>query len=160
MYWSSRILSIQCNRRRYWIWIWLIISRKFLSRLWKKSELGLTVYPSPQIINSIVEPYNSILSTHSLFEHTDIEWYKSRNQLDIDNADMTEFQTNLAPYLLIYFALPCYAQIISAEKAYHVQLYIVVITNSDFEPASIMDKFDPRHDKYLTCCMIYRSMLL
>ena len=57
----------------------------------KKSELGLTVYPSPQIINSIVEPYNSIFLTHSLLEHIDIEWYKSRRQLNFDNVDMTEF---------------------------------------------------------------------
>ena len=160
MYLSSRILSIQCNRRRYWIWTWFIISRKTLSRLWKKSELRLTVYPSLQIINSIVEPYNSILSTHSLLKHTDIEWYKSRRQLDIDSVDVTEFQTNLVLYLLIHFVLPSFAQIISDEKACRERLSIDEITNSDFEPASIMDKFDPRHDKYLTCCVIYRSMLL
>ena len=123
----------------------------------KKIELGLTAYPSPQIINSIVEPYNSILSTHSLLEHIDVEWYKSRRQLDIDNADMTEFQTNLAPYLLIYFVLPCYAQIISAEKAYHEQLSIAEITNSDFEPVSMINKCVQRHQKYTACCMIYRS---
>ena len=81
-------------------------------------------------------------------------------QLDIDNVDMTEFQTNLVPYPLIHFVLPSYAQINSAEKAYHEKLSIAEITNSDFEPASIMDKCDPRHDKYLACCMIYRSMLL
>ena len=131
-----------------------------MSRLWKKSELGLTVYPSPQITNSIVEPNNSILSTHSLFEHTDIEWYKSRRQLDIDNVDVTEFQTNLVLYLLIHFVLPSFAQIISDEKAYHEQLSIDEITNSDFEPASMMDKCDPRYNKYLACYMIYRTMLL
>ena len=70
---------------------------------------------------------------------------------------MTEFQTNLAPYPLIHFVLLFYAQIISAEKAYHEKLSIAEITNSDFEPA---DKCDPRHNKYLACCMIYRSMLL
>ena len=122
--------------------------------------MGLTVYPSPQITNSIVESYNSILSTHSLFEHTNIEWYKSRRQLDIDNVDMTEFQTKLVPYPLIHFVLPSYAQVNSSEKAYHEKLSIAEITNSDFEPASMMDKCDPRHDKYLACCMIYRSMLL
>ena len=53
-----------------------------------------------------------------------------------------------------------YAQINSAEKAYHEKLSITEITNSDFEPASIMDKYDPRRDKYLACCLIYRSMLL
>ena len=81
-------------------------------------------------------------------------------QLDINNVDMTEFQTNLVLYLLIHFVLPSFAQIISDEKAYHEQLSIDEITNSDFEPASIMDKCDPRRDKYLACCMIYRSMLL
>merc|ERR1711918_281881 len=38
----------------------------------KKSKLGFTVYPSPQISTCVVEPYNSILSTHSLLEHTDV----------------------------------------------------------------------------------------
>ncbi|CAI2368755.1 unnamed protein product [Moneuplotes crassus] len=38
----------------------------------KKSKLCFTVYPSPQISTSVVEPYNSVLSTHSLLEHTDV----------------------------------------------------------------------------------------
>ena len=38
----------------------------------KKSKLGFTVYPSPQISTAVVEPYNSVLSTHSLLEHTDV----------------------------------------------------------------------------------------
>ncbi|PWA88978.1 Tubulin alpha-4 chain [Artemisia annua] len=31
-----------------------------------------TVDPSPQVSTSVVEPYNSLLSTHSLMEHTDM----------------------------------------------------------------------------------------
>jgi tubulin alpha len=38
----------------------------------KKSKLDFTVYPSPQVSTAVVEPYNSILSTHSLLEHTDV----------------------------------------------------------------------------------------
>ena len=37
----------------------------------------------------------------------------------ISTTDMTEFQIKLVPYPLIHFVLPSYAQIISAEKAYH-----------------------------------------
>ncbi len=37
----------------------------------KKSKFGFTVYPSPQVSTAVVEPYNSVLSTHSLLEHTD-----------------------------------------------------------------------------------------
>ncbi|KAE8663137.1 Tubulin alpha-5 chain [Hibiscus syriacus] len=38
----------------------------------KKSKLGFTVYPSPQISTAVVEPYSNVLSTHSLLEHTDV----------------------------------------------------------------------------------------
>lgn len=38
----------------------------------KKSKLGFTVYPSPQVSTSVVEPYNSVLATHSLLEHLDV----------------------------------------------------------------------------------------
>src|SRR3569623_637826 len=38
----------------------------------KKSKLDFCVYPSPQISTAVVEPYNSVLSTHALLEHTDV----------------------------------------------------------------------------------------
>lgn len=38
----------------------------------KKSKLAYTVYPSPQIATSVVEPYNSVLSTHALLEHSEV----------------------------------------------------------------------------------------
>jgi len=38
----------------------------------KKSKLGFTVFPSPQVCTAVVEPYNTVLSTHSLLEHTDV----------------------------------------------------------------------------------------
>merc|ERR1712054_527832 len=58
----------------------------------KKSKLGFTVYPSPQVSTAVVEPYNSILSTHSLLEHTDVAvmldneaiYDICRRQLDIE----------------------------------------------------------------------------
>lgn len=38
----------------------------------KKSKIGFTVYPSPQVSTSVVEPYNSVLATHALLEHLDV----------------------------------------------------------------------------------------
>ncbi|XP_024199835.1 tubulin alpha chain-like [Rosa chinensis] len=49
----------------------LLLERLFVD-YGKKSKLGFTVYPSPQVSTSIVEPYNSVFSTHSLLEHTDV----------------------------------------------------------------------------------------
>ena len=214
----------------------------------KKSKLGFTIYPSPQVSTAVVEPYNSVLSTHSLLEHTDVAvmldneavYDICRRSLDIErptytnlnrrarmlglgrgtwlasaafaagegatsltplrslrarddarlpvvpawlraapsilaslacplpplprlvaqvissltaslrfdgalNVDITEFQTNLVPYPRIHFMLSSYAPVISAEKAYHEQLSVAEITNSAFEPASMMAKCDPRH---------------
>jgi tubulin alpha len=159
----------------------------------KKSKLGFTVYPSPQVSTAVVEPYNSVLSTHSLLEHTDVAvmldneavYDICRRSLDIErptytnlnrlvaqvissltaslrfdgalNVDITEFQTNLVPYPRIHFMLSSYAPVISAEKAYHEQLSVAEITNSAFEPASMMAKCDPRHGKYMACCLMYRG---
>merc|ERR1712161_57058 len=38
----------------------------------KKSKLGFCVYPSPQVSTAVVEPYNAVLSTHSLLEYSDL----------------------------------------------------------------------------------------
>ena len=37
----------------------------------KKSKLEFSIYPAPQIATAVVEPYNSILTTHTTLEHSD-----------------------------------------------------------------------------------------
>ncbi|MFQ6634844.1 hypothetical protein Gotur_011991, partial [Gossypium turneri] len=159
----------------------------------KKSKLGFTIFPSPQVSTTVVEPYNSVLSTHSLLEHTDVAvlldneaiYDICRRSLDIErptynnlnrlisqiisslttslrfdgaiNVDITEFQTNLVPYPRIHFMLSSYAPVISAAKAYHEQLSVPEITSAVFEPSSMMAKCDPRHGKYMACCLMYRG---
>ena len=41
--------------------------------------------------------------------------------------------------------------------AYHEQLSVAEITNACFEPANQMVKCDPRHGKYMACCLLYRG---
>eukprot|EP00466_Bigelowiella_natans_P006111 jgi/Bigna1/43260/e_gw1.75.12.1 len=159
----------------------------------KKSKLGFNIYPSPQVSTAVVEPYNCVLSTHSLLEHTDVAvildneaiYDICRRSLDVNrptynnlnrliaqvvssltaslrfdgalNVDVTEFQTNLVPYPRIHFMLSSYAPIITKAKSSHEQLTVAEITNSAFEPASMMVKCDPRHGKYMACCLMYRG---
>jgi len=159
----------------------------------KKSKLNFCIWPSPQMATAVVEPYNSVLSTHSLLEHTDVAFmldneaiydickrnldvkqptYTNLNRLISQvissltaslrfdgalNVDITEFQTNLVPYPRIHFMCCAYAPIISAEKAYHEQISVAEITNAAFESSSQMAKCDPRHGKYMSCCLMYRG---
>ncbi|KAG0727718.1 Tubulin alpha-2 chain [Chionoecetes opilio] len=159
----------------------------------KRSKLEIAIYPAPQSATSVVEPYNSILTTHTTLEHSDCCFMVDneaifdicRKNLDINlptyvnlnrligqvvssitaslrfegalNVDLAEFQTNLVPYPRIHFPLTTYSPIISAEKAYHEQMSVPEITKSCFEPANQMVKCDPRHGKYMACCLLYRG---
>jgi len=159
----------------------------------KKSKLDFCVYPSPQVSTAVVEPYNSVLSTHGLLEHTDVTFmldneaiydvvqrslsierpsYLNLNRLIAQvisslttslrfdgamNVDVTEFQTNLVPYPRIHFMLCSYAPVISAAKAQHEQMTIAELTNAVFEPQNMLTKCDPRHGKYMACCLMYRG---
>merc|ERR1712060_485900 len=70
----------------------------------KKSKLGFTVFPSPQVSTAVVEPYNSVLSTHSLLEHTDVAvmldneavYDICRRNLDIESSRPTSSHTHVS----------------------------------------------------------------
>jgi len=76
------------------------------------------------------------------------------------NVDITEFQTNLVPYPRIHFMLSSYAPVISVAKAGHEQLSVAEITSAAFEPHNMMAKCDPRHGKYMACCLMYRGQVV
>lgn len=75
----------------------------------KKSKLGFTVYPSPQVSTSVVEPYNSVLSTHSLLEHTDVSilldneaiYDICRRSLDIERPTYTNLNRLVSQVSLV-----------------------------------------------------------
>jgi len=159
----------------------------------KKSKVEFAVYPSPSVATAVVEPYNSVLCSHTMLEHSDVGFMIDneamydicRRNLDIErptytnlnrlvaqcissitaslrfdgqlNVDLTEFQTNLVPYPRISFPLCSFAPVIAAEKAYHESMTVSDITNAVFEPANMMVKCNPRHGKYMACCMMYRG---
>merc|ERR1712097_223040 len=91
----------------------------------------------------------------SLLEHTDVTiMYDNKALYDIcrRNLDIERpTYTNLNRLL---------AQIISSLTAslrFDGALNVAEITNSCFEPAAMMANCDPRHGKYMACCMMYRG---
>jgi tubulin alpha len=73
------------------------------------------------------------------------------------NVDLNEFQTNLVPYPRIHFPLCAIAPVVAAETASHEAHTVSEITNAVFEPQNQMVKCDPRHGKYMACCLMYRG---
>ena len=45
-------------------------------------------------------------------------------------------------------------------RAYHEQLSLVEVSNPVFEPASMMARRDPRHGKYVACCLLHRGHMV
>merc|ERR1711968_369767 len=64
--------------------------------------MGIT--PAPQVADAVVEPYNSVLSTHALLEHTDVTFCMDnealydvcRRNLDIERPTYTNLNRLLA----------------------------------------------------------------
>eukprot|EP00894_Picocystis_sp_ML_P004488 jgi/Pico_ML_1/55005/g130.t1 len=73
------------------------------------------------------------------------------------NVDINEFQTNLVPYPRIHFMLSSFAPVISAEKAMREKQSVQDITLDAFDPSNMMAKCDPRHGKFMACCLLYRG---
>ena len=155
----------------------------------KKTKLGFSVYPSPQVSTAVVEPYNCVLSTaRSARAHRRAVIPRQRGPVrhlpplpGHRAPDLHQPQPpDLAGHLVAHrvpalrrcperrhhrvpdqpgpvpahpLLLASYAPVISAEKAYHEQLSVAELTNSVFEPASMMTKCDPRHGKYMACCL-------
>ncbi|KFV40588.1 Tubulin alpha-1A chain, partial [Tyto alba] len=55
----------------------------------KKSKLEFSVYPAPQVSTAVVEPYNSILPTHTTLEHSDCSFMVDNEAIyDICNRNL------------------------------------------------------------------------
>merc|ERR1712061_389682 len=64
----------------------------------KKSKIGFEIYPAPKMSTCIVEPYNAMLSTHWLLDHTEVSvlleneaiYHICQKQLDIDRPSYAD----------------------------------------------------------------------
>ncbi|XP_039006273.1 tubulin alpha-1 chain-like [Hibiscus syriacus] len=78
----------------------------------KKSKLGFAVYPSLQVSTSVVEAYNSVLSAHSLLEHTDVSvlldneaiYDICRRSLDIERPTYTNLNLLVSQVIFSFTA--------------------------------------------------------
>ena len=61
-----------------------LLMEKLSTDYGKKSKLEFCVYPAPQLSSSVVEPYNSVLTTHTTLEHSDCSFMvRNRNSVPL-----------------------------------------------------------------------------
>ncbi|VDN44582.1 unnamed protein product [Dibothriocephalus latus] len=117
----------------------------------KKSKFQFAIFPAPQISTAIVEPYNSVLCTHTTLEHADCcsifdneaVYDVCRRNLDIERPTYTNLNRLVAQVV----------SSITASLRFDGSLNVDLI---EFQ-TNLMVKCDPRHGKYMACCMLYRG---
>lgn len=70
----------------------------------KKAKLEFAVYPAPQVSTSVVEPYNTVLTTHTTLEHADCTFMVDneaiydicRRNLDISRPNFSSLNNMIA----------------------------------------------------------------
>ncbi|XP_037627967.1 tubulin alpha chain-like [Sebastes umbrosus] len=73
----------------------------------KKTKLEFSIYPAPQVSTAVVEPYNSILTTHTTLEHSDCAFMVDNEaiydiccrNLDIDRPSYTNLNRLISQIL-------------------------------------------------------------
>ncbi len=65
-----------------------LLMEKLSTEFGKKSKLEFSVYPSPKVATAVVEPYNSVLTTHATLEYSDCSFL-------VDNEAIYDMCKNL-----------------------------------------------------------------
>lgn len=81
-----------------------LLMERLSSEFGKKCKLEFSVYPAPQVSTSVVEPYNSVLTTHTTLEHSDVSFMVDneaiydicRRNLDIPRPTYTNLNRIIA----------------------------------------------------------------
>eukprot|EP01064_Diplonema_japonicum_P000916 TRINITY_DN10601_c0_g1_i1.p1 TRINITY_DN10601_c0_g1~~TRINITY_DN10601_c0_g1_i1.p1 ORF type:complete len:354 (+),score=40.62 TRINITY_DN10601_c0_g1_i1:302-1363(+) len=152
-----------------------------------KIKLSLPVYPSPRTASSLVEPYNALLASHHLLEHTDlalpfetdalhdIVWRHLNVEMPT-NDDVgrvfTRTVSNLTSSVRFGGGLNrslaelqgglvqfprIHFLLASCPPVAALQCSTAEITKSAFESRNLAVKSYPGYGRYSACCVMYRG---
>nr|XP_022902995.1 uncharacterized protein LOC111415503 [Onthophagus taurus] len=127
-----------------------------------KSRLEFTIYPAPQVSTAVVEPYNSILTTHTTLEHSDCAFMVDneaiydacRRNLDIERPSDTNL--NRLTSQIVSSITPLYVSMVLSMSTLEFNNYkftqmVPFVIYADFESIlKPIDHCEPHSSKSFT----------
>merc|ERR1711933_500870 len=149
----------------------------------KKSKIGFEIYPAPKMSTCIVEPYNAMLSTHWLLDHTEVSvvldneaiYAICQKQLDIDRPSYEDLNKIIAKVISSMTASLRFDGELNVDLGeFQTNLVpfprlhfmttalapVISASKASHEAQTIRDKyadFDPVEDKYMAISVNYRG---
>uniref|UniRef100_A0A453H1E7 Tubulin beta chain n=1 Tax=Aegilops tauschii subsp. strangulata TaxID=200361 RepID=A0A453H1E7_AEGTS len=146
--------------------------------------LTFSVFPSPKVSDTVVEPYNATLSVHQLVENAD-ECMVLDNEALYDicfrtlkltnpslsgvtcclrfpgqlNSDLRKLAVNLIPFPRLHFFMVGFAPLTSRGSQQYRALTVPELTQQMWDAKNMMCAADPRHGRYLTASAMFRGKM-
>merc|ERR1711881_87212 len=131
-----------------------------------------SVYPSPKVSDTVVEPYNAVLSSHQLLENAEQPNYADLNYLICRimsgvtasirfpgklNGDLRKLGVNLVPFPRLHFFTIAEAPIQASDNKDYVKYTAAELTKQVWSGKAFFAKVNASEGKYLTSSCTYRG---
>ncbi|KAF9675420.1 hypothetical protein SADUNF_Sadunf09G0030500 [Salix dunnii] len=144
--------------------------------------LTFSVFPSPKVSDTVVEPYNATLSVHQLVENADECMVLDNEALPVGdlnhlisatmsgvtcclrfpgqlNSDLRKLAVNLIPFPRLHFFMVGFAPLTSRGSQQYRSLTVPELTQQMWDSKNMMCAADPRHGRYLTASAMFRGKM-
>merc|ERR1712157_318464 len=121
--------------------------------------LTFSVFPSPKVSDTVVEPYNATLSVHHLVSAAmsgSTSCLRFPGQL---NADLRKLAVNMIPFPRLHFFMIGFVPLTSRGSQQYRALTVPELTQQQFDAKNMMCAADPRHGRYLTAACMFRGRM-